>query len=583
MKKADFIACSLAFHAVLLIIAVLMPAPFPSAGYTAANLAYVEVVPGASAPVTDKHDNEDTPSGLPLQNPLDASTLFAGVPGELKLGGRLNSLGGMPSAAKPAGEQYTAGKPAPPPVGQDAGNTTPAPPAKTAAPAPAMSGSRFAPEFTGTSAGAETVAVAAAPKGMTGVVTGRKSINFRYQKGWPTPSMVRLDVDAGGGEWTAEPDSDWIMVSGGAGKGRGGAEVGVMAARLGLGYYEGGVRILTGGSGGEAARVPVTVMVLPREPGTAEMPHSAWDGYMDGGCKVCHLPESVMPSADFMKRSEFCAICHSKNGIAERKVAGRGGHPVMVRAGKGGTRMPSRGTVDTGPYSDRMATHLLDGKVVCVTCHNVMQKPGDYGRTWELASTDDHMTYMLSKGGWQSMGRLVPKVYVTKGLAPMPRLLSGAAPFIAVPSGYVYDETEGSITFDSPAKEGEEVYVTLTNPYLRTTTEQNGICYDCHTQNTHEGLNCLDCHAAHGTANIKAVRQRVRMPGKRPRKVVFTSKTGVGSFADGAGPLDGICEACHTSTKYYKASGGNSVHKGGKDYTGKDCTACHRHSNGFGI
>lgn len=590
MNKADFIICSLAVHAVLLIIAVLLPAPFASeAGYTPTDLAYVELAPpseyqpgenagGHAGHAGDSPGQFNSGGGVP-----DYQSMFmpkAG--GRLRLGGRLGELAkgktGSPGLVGPNGQAQPSARPdAPEPATRPSGATAAA---KMSAPQGLAAGAY----------GANTVrfgasdSVAAAPgRDMTGVVTGRKSINFRYQKGWPAPPMVGLDVDMPGGGWRVTPDEDWILVSGGTGSGRGRAEVGVMAAKLGLGYYEGRLKVQSVQSGREMASVPVSVMVLPKDPGTPELPHFSWDGYMDGECKVCHLPEAVMPSREYMKSTEFCKLCHVKDGMAGRKVPGPGGHPVMVKAGGGRTRKPTRGTVDSGPYSDRMATHLLDGRVVCVTCHNVMNKPGDYGRTWELASSDDSTTYSLARGGWAGMGRLVPRVYVTKGVTPAPEKLSGAAGFIIDPERYTYDELEGEITFNRPRHVTDIVYVTLVNPYLRQTTENNAQCYDCHTQNSHVSLNCLDCHAAHGTTNIKAVRGRIRMPGTRPRQVVFRSYTGAGSFADGTGAVDGVCEVCHTSTKYYKSSGGYRVHKNGTDYSGRDCTKCHRHENGFGI
>lgn len=592
MKKADFIICSLAVHAVLLIIAVLLPAPFASeAGYTPTDLAYVELNPPSEYQPEENAGQHTGPAGDSLGQintgggvPYYQSMFMPKAGGRLKLDGRLGAL-----AAGRMARLGTAGQngQAQPPARPDEPEPAPAPNSSATTAAAKVSDLQVPaeghPPANMMRFGASGSVAASPGREMTGVVTGRKSINFRYQKGWPAPPMVGLDVDMPGGSWRVTPDEDWILVSGGTGSGRGRAEVGVMAAKLGLGYYEGRLKVQSGQSGRELAVVPVSVMVLPKDPGTPELPHFSWDGYMDGECKVCHMPEAVMPSRDYMKSPEFCKLCHVKDGMAGRKVPGPGGHPIMVKAGGGRTRKPTRGTVDSGPYSDRMAAHLQDGRVVCVTCHNVMNKPGDYGRTWELASSDDRKTYNLARGGWAGMGRLVPRVYVTKGVTPAPEKLSGTAGFIIDPDRYTYDELEGEITFDRPRPAMDTVYVTLVNPYLRQTTENNAQCYDCHTQNTHVSLNCLDCHTAHGTNNIKAVRGRIRMPGTKPRQVIFKSYTGLGSFADGTGALDGVCEVCHTNTKYYKSSGGHRVHKNGSDYSGRNCTKCHRHENGFGI
>jgi hypothetical protein len=310
-------------------------------------------------------------------------------------------------------------------------------------------------------------------------------------------------------------------------------------------------------------------MVLPKSAGGKELPHSSWDEYMNGECKVCHLPEQVMAAREMLE-PKFCGLCHSPSGMAQSRVPVRGGHPVMVDAGTGGTKMPTRGTVATGPASDRMDTHLLGGKkVVCVTCHNVMEKPGERGRAWEMTETADQRSYSLSQGGWENSGYIVPKVYVTHSLLPMPKHLKDARQYLADPRDYAYDESDGTIRFKSRLDKKDYVYVTLTNPYLRVTTQDNALCYDCHFENTHQGMNCLVCHRAHGTGNINGIREMVRTPDGT-RKVVFTGRLGPGSFASGTGL--GICEVCHPLKQ----------HRDGKDYTGADCTGCHRHRDGFG-
>lgn len=582
MSRADFLISSLAVHAVLLIIAVLLPPPFPSPpGYTDTDLAYVELAPEYNT------QNKDT---NPLSIPVNTAMQMAGTV-SVNIGGGSSAPAGksvLPSAPKPDTQTSTStAQPARPaqPQAQSGdgtparegrpGGAQPAPqprPAQPAVPTPAASAAQDSP----------MVAVATAEKGMVALVTGRDSINFRSQKGWPAPPMVRVDVRMEGGngmagKWRAEADHDWLIVSGGGPGGQ--LQVGVMPVGLGVGFYQAEVRLVPYDTSAKGTALPVSLMVLPEEPGKPELRHFAWDAYMDGECKVCHLPDAVMPSPDFMVKPEFCALCHTKDGMAATKLIGQGGHPVGVKAGANGTRMPSYGTVLTGPYSDSMKSHLPNGRVVCITCHNVMYKPGDYGRTWELASGEGKCGYMLEKGGWAAMGSLKPRVYITRGLTPAPKMYSGLDKFLVPPSGYVYDEREGSIRFDTPREPGDVVYVTLSNPYLRVTTENNAICYDCHTQNTHQGLSCMTCHAAHGTANIMAVRGTVRRPNAKAHKVAFSAYSGADSFATGTG--SGICEVCHTRTKYHTGKGVSGMRQNGNHHMSSDCTGCHTHENGF--
>jgi hypothetical protein len=415
------------------------------------------------------------------------------------------------------------------------------------------------------------IALTAVDRPGPGLKVEKGRINFKYQRGWPAPLMVKVGISSSGdpGSWAAKADSDWIIVSPASGRGAGALKVGVDVSRLQLGFYEGTVRITPKGSGVKGDEVDVTLMVLPKSAGGKELPHSTWDEYMNGECKVCHLPEQVMAAKEMLE-PKFCGLCHSQSGMAKSLVPVRGGHPMLVDAGSGGTKMPTRGTVATGPSSDRMDTHLMGGKkIVCVTCHNVMEKPGERGRAWEMTETADQKNYSLAQGGWENSGYIIPEVYITHSLTPMPKYLKDARQYIAGPGDYTYDESDGTIRFKSRLDKKDYVYVTLSNPYLRVTTQDNALCYDCHFENTHQGMNCLVCHRAHGTGNIKGIREMVRTPDGT-RKVVFTGRRGAGSFAAGTGL--GICEVCHPL----------NLHKDGKDYTGTDCTKCHSHKDGFG-
>ena len=572
MKKSEFFACSIAFHVFLFLAALFLPPPFQSPKDDD-SMTYVELKP---EPKPDKltfgydeaAEGESPslpPSPLPLspqgrgENASEKSSPGGAAHGENKAqtGQAAPAPKDAPKAAPPdASKPATEQKPAP----------VPSPPAPPFEPVPVtrMPEPEDAPK----------VAVTASEEGPKAVKADKNKLNFRYQNGFPQPGMVRLRLTASGGDvdaaFTARADSPWIIVSPLSGRAPCDFKAGVDTAKLSVGFYEGRINIKSSDASIKGDQIDVTLMVLPREAGVKELPHYAWDAYMDGECKVCHMPENLMPSSDFMEKPEFCVLCHCKGGIAQDNICGAGGHPVGVAAGSGGTRMPSRGTVPSGPKSDMMRTHLPGGKVVCITCHNVMEKPGEFARAWELCSTEDRKTYYLSKGGWDSMGWYIPKVYAAQSFMKLPRRLQEIKKF-RVPAGeYTWDEAEGSVTFGRPRDRGDIIYVTLTNPYLRVTTRNSAICYDCHNENTHAGLNCLACHQAHGTDNIKAVRRLVKTPSGEMRRVVFKALKGNDSFADTGAVKDGICDACHPFIP----------HKG-KDVRGTDCTKCHSHKDGF--
>lgn len=538
MRTSEFIACSVAFHIALLVTALLLPSPFPAPKDADSGITYVELA-------------KNRVGGDKVRAPASG---YDYVP--------------MPSAAYPDREDNGGSRPA-----YDASkipvSSTPRKASDRAMPSPPQSAPEPSAEPPRMPQPPQ-IALTAVDRPGPGLKVEKGRINFKYQRGWPAPSMVKVGISSSGeaASWAAKAGSDWIIVSPASGRGAGALKVGVDVSRLQLGFYEGTVKITPQGQGFKGDEVDITLMVLPKSAGGKELPHSSWDEYMNGECKVCHLPEQVMAAREMLE-PKFCGLCHSPSGMAQSLVPGRGGHPMLVDAGSGGTKMPTRGTVATGPKSDRMDTHLLGGKkVVCVTCHNVMEKPGERGRSWEMTETADQKNYSISQGGWENSGYIVPKVYVTHSLVPMPKYLKEMRQYIADARDYTYDESDGTITFKSRLDKKDYVYVTLTNPYLRVTTQDNALCYDCHFENTHQGMNCLVCHRAHGTGNIMGIREMVRTP-EGTRKVVFSSRRGAGSFAAGTGL--GICEVCHPL----------KLHKDGKDYAGTDCTKCHSHKDGF--
>lgn len=109
-------------------------------------------------------------------------------------------------------------------------------------------------------------------------------------------------------------------------------------------------------------------------------------------------------------------------------------------------------------------------------------------------------------------------------------------------------------------------------------------CADCHsTEHTHHDpaagtpQQCQVCHTPHGSDNIKLIRQLIQTATGPTRPVVFTNENGVanGGFASASNPGTGVCEICHTTTRFYRADGIDLPH-----FT-LPCITCHTHASGF--
>jgi hypothetical protein len=286
-----------------------------------------------------------------------------------------------------------------------------------------------------------------------------------------------------------------------------------------------------------------------------------------------------MPTKDYLDTPEFCELCHTGNGIASGATPGSGGHPVGVPAGSGGSLMPLTGTVPDGMYSDDMSTHLHGGSIVCVTCHNVMHKPDDLGRAWEICQQESGGTYRAEMGGWSNMGYIEPKVYATDTLLRGPDMFGNIKKYRLKPEEFTYDPEYGTITIKKPLSSDRFVYATLSEPYVRISTRNDAHCYACHDQAPHMGLGCLSCHEMHGTRNLMAVRDRVYVGGGEHSEVRYLSAEGKNSLADGDDRIDGICEVCHTKTKFHGST--QAKNAGDPHHAGESCVSCHPHSTGF--
>jgi hypothetical protein len=91
---------------------------------------------------------------------------------------------------------------------------------------------------------------------------------------------------------------------------------------------------------------------------------------------------------------------------------------------------------------------------------------------------------------------------------------------------------------------------------------------------------CTECHDLHDPANtnfglVSASVRNQTLSLDRP--VALSARTGAGSFSAGD-PLanEGVCQVCHTQTKFHLHDGTGTPH-----LEGDDCTTCHTHAAGF--
>jgi len=135
------------------------------------------------------------------------------------------------------------------------------------------------------------------------------------------------------------------------------------------------------------------------------------------------------------------------------------------------------------------------------------------------------------------------------------------------------------------------------------------LCTDCHNLPTHSSrststdygswaVDCLACHTPHRTKNVYLIEESLSTPSSGVKSVKFhyddrATETNPGSAPGdfsflgdrsdpgGAGTNspydDGICEACHTKTKFWR----NTSDQDHAHNAGVRCIKCHSHEGGF--
>lgn len=110
-------------------------------------------------------------------------------------------------------------------------------------------------------------------------------------------------------------------------------------------------------------------------------------------------------------------------------------------------------------------------------------------------------------------------------------------------------------------------------------------CVDCHgtmRQSHHDpesgsARECAVCHDPHGSSNLYLVAEYILTPSGTSRPVSFTTLRGLaeGGLASLSQPGSGLCETCHSQTRYFRADGS------GEPHFGFPCFTCHPHELGF--
>lgn len=108
-------------------------------------------------------------------------------------------------------------------------------------------------------------------------------------------------------------------------------------------------------------------------------------------------------------------------------------------------------------------------------------------------------------------------------------------------------------------------------------------CRECHSTGSHATAEeaCTRCHDPHGSSNVFLVRERITLPDGSEVPVSFVRPEGASPYGLArAGVLGqvagtGLCEVCHTATRFFDRAATGAPHDGAF------CGDCHDHELGF--
>ena len=312
-----------------------------------------------------------------------------------------------------------------------------------------------------------------------------------------------------------------------------------------------------------------------------DTPH--WGNGID--CSSCHVTHNS-PDAQLVNtegNANLCMSCHNPAGMASAKPFAEADKAIPGISGTShawGVPAENSAHGAQAPTNPKMSARIMEGNIVCSTCHD------EHSQTYTPFLRDSNYQNALCKDchnvrdvgsyrdstayrGSHPVGLVYPtadsRFYSTPQDTNLILVDSGRLECTSC-HGLHYTDSEGA---NSGQGDG----------YILRIANDNTLCESCHTYPGHEGMDCRTCHRPHNPnrTNIFMIRDTLQTPSSGAREVFFTAETGDSSFADGDAVYDGICEVCHTNTKYHRNnSSGNHNHN-----ASDNCMSCHNHKDSF--
>ncbi|MEW6251529.1 MAG: cytochrome c3 family protein [Planctomycetota bacterium] len=310
-------------------------------------------------------------------------------------------------------------------------------------------------------------------------------------------------------------------------------------------------------------------------------------GRLTGFCLQCHTDTHPGIHATGGAWNPACTDCHDVHDPANRnraKVAD------LVWSQAAGRALPVVFTSRTGPES--FSTGAPGGTGICQVCHATTRYHRADGGGQPHHPGADCTACHTHAAGFAAAGASSCIACHAQAQGPRPAIVRADGGGGHVLAGGRLTDPDCVVCHDTSAHRQGQVRL-WTQPgsaaaafgLTGQAAQLNPFCTTCHgsaaihTTGTGWTPACTECHHVHSPDNqnralvAPQIRNRTLGDGM---PVVFTARTGAGSFSPGGGARTGVCQVCHTATLHHRYNGAGIPHR-----EGSDCATCHAHTRGF--
>jgi len=226
-------------------------------------------------------------------------------------------------------------------------------------------------------------------------------------------------------------------------------------------------------------------------------------GSYEGACHDFNastfLPETLghVDNVDNKKDwTNFCLSCHNVSGEAHERSAGTpstntyslGNRTTLVPGSYSGRSHSWNGVIGNAgtTFPNNSGFEGTKNRVNCQVCHQGMSKRREQDLDWKSTTTSDQINYTINSyaSTKQYLAKYI-RVYRASTATSRPNNSRTKKNYLVDPSEYSYNPSSATITFNTAQVATDNIYVDITQPYLRASNAANSACLDCHRDRTY--------------------------------------------------------------------------------------------------